>query len=136
MEMVKSYIEKLQHELKLEESFATEVKDVYAFPVTEEISVLISELPREGFSLMCTFADCPKEDIEELFTEALRANLLGEGTDRAVLGLDEKGEKLTLTRDVDSPVRYEEFRDILEDFLNSIDFWIKEVSSYSTTKEK
>ncbi len=134
--MLDNFTKQLRKEMNIGESFATEVSGVYAFPVTEEISVLISELPREGFSLVCTFADCPKEDIEELFTEALRANLLGEGTDRAVLGLDEEGEKLTLTRDVDSPVRYEEFRDILEDFLNSIDFWSKEVSSYSTTKEK
>jgi hypothetical protein len=134
--MLQQFIEQLQRELEIEESLATEVKGVYSFPVNETTAVLISELPKEGFGLTCSFGDIPAENQQDFFAQCLLANLMGKGTDSAVLGLDEEGEKLVLSKYVDTPVEYKEFKDFLEDFLNSVDFWVKEVQSYVTTKNK
>ena len=122
-------MQQLTLELEIEGSLATEIPGVYAFPVDDDVFVLISEIPR-GFTLTCTFSECPEGSEEEFYTQALLANLYGQGTDGCVLGLDAEGKRLTLSRKIDYTIEFQEFRDIIEDFLNSVDFWIDESKAY------
>jgi hypothetical protein len=58
------------------------------------------------------------------------ANLLGKETNGNVLGLNEEGDILILTRDVDYDVDYKSFNYILEDFFNQVDFWRQETLAF------
>lgn len=127
--MLAKFIEKLAKEMEMKESFETEVPGVYGIPFEEGISILISTRPR-GFSISCTFGDTPKGEKEEFYTQCMKANLLGKGTNGAILGLDTEAKRLKLTRDIDYTIDYYEFRDMIEDFMNSIDFWTEEAQSY------
>ncbi len=131
--MLAKKIEQLANELEMDSaSLATQMPGVYEFPVDENISAFISEIPH-GFTLTCTIADCPpSEHDEEFYTQALLANLFGEGTDGCILGIDEEAKKLTLARKIDYEIDYKEFRDIVEDFLNTVEFWQQEVRVYGT----
>ncbi len=119
----------LAADLEIKDSLTTEVPGVYAFPLEEGLTVFISAIPH-GFEFTCQVADCPQE--EELFyQQALFANLYGKGTDGCVLGIDADGEKITLARSIDDTVSYKEFNEILEDFLNTVEFWKQEAEAFS-----
>lgn len=130
--MLDSFMQQLGKELELENSLSTEVPGVYAIPLDEDLNVLITEIPR-GFELTCTVCESPTEQQEEFYTQALFANLFSQGTEGCVLGLDATGEDVTLSRLVDYDINYQEFRDIIEDFLNSVEFWVQETGAYTNT---
>lgn len=133
MAILGSLIEQLVKDLELGTPLTTEVPGVYSFPLDQGLSVIISEIPR-GFSLKCSVCPLPLQTNEEyILTQAMLANLFGQGTRGSILGLSPEGSILTLTQVIDYTVDYKEFRDILEDFINSVDFWREEALAQTKT---
>lgn len=128
--MLDSYMQKLVKEMEIEESLASDVPGVYQFPTDEETTILISEIPR-GFELTCSISACPEKKQEEFLTSALFANLFSQGTEGCILGLDAEGEIVTLSRVIDYEIDYQEFRDLLEDFVNTAAQWKEEAAYYA-----
>ncbi len=56
----------------------------------------------------------------------MEANLFGIGTRGAAIGLNEDGNVLTLSLELDYNSSYQEFKEKLEDFISVMDFWRKE----------
>lgn len=127
--MLERYIDTLTKELELEVSLATQVPGVYNFPLDEDISILITE-KAPGFNLHCDLYATPSHQNEEFFGRLLLGNLFGQGTKGAVLALNDDGTKVILNQDVSHHVEYKEFKDILEDFVNTVDYWRMEAKSY------
>lgn len=121
--MLETLIKKLTQELELEGSLATEAPGVFALPLEEDLKVMISTLGQMGVSFQCHFANCPEKECEDLFKEALLANLFGQGTSGAVIGIDEDKKQFVLTHDIPHLVDFHEFQRTLEDFINTVDFW-------------
>ncbi len=124
--MLENLIDQLSKELELEGSLATETAGVFALPLEEDLTVTISPLGQMGVSFRCDFAKCPDSKNEELFKEALLANLFGQGTAGAVIGLNEGKKQLTLLHDIPYIVDFPHFKGALEDFINTVDFWREE----------
>jgi hypothetical protein len=127
--MLENYIAQLVKELELEGPLPNQVPGIYTFPLEENLNVLISNHP-PGFALSCNIAPLPGRPTEEFLTRLMLGNLFGQGTKGAVLGINEDGSLLTLTQTIDYNVEYKEFRDILEDFTNSVDLWSEETQKY------
>lgn len=119
----------LQHEWELENPLPEPMPGVYNIPLEEGVVITASSLSNGGIKLSAQVVDIPPKE-EEFFEQALLGNLFGQGTNGAVLGLTEDGKRLTLSRTIDYDVNYKEFRDLLEDFINSVDFWKSEVLNY------
>jgi hypothetical protein len=115
-------------ELELENPLTSEVPGVYVFPLDEEIKIYISTIP-QGIYLESTFPYSSPHQ-EELFTRLLMANLFGEGTNGAALGLAEDGKVVKLTQLIAGTTSYKSFKEALEDFVNIVDFWHEEVLTY------
>lgn len=130
--MLSALIQELGKEWELEQPIPHEVPGVYTIPLDEGVSLTVTSanLPQGGIVLSCSIAEVRKGKEESLFTHALLANLFGQGTKQAVLGLNNSGNILTLSRFIDYDVNFQEFRDIMEDFINTIDFWREEVLKY------
>jgi len=64
--------------------------------------------------------------LEEWYTHLLSSSTFGKATSGAILGLTEDGKQLTLTFPFEYPFAYKEFRDHLEEFFNTIDYWKEE----------
>ncbi len=128
--MLDKFITELQQELQIEGSLAGETPDTFNIPLGEDTSVILSPLPA-GFSLTCNVIEAPKEREDIFLENALRANLFGQGTEGAILGLSEDGTHVTLIKSVDSPIDYKTFKEIVEDFLNSVEFWRGEVLTHN-----
>lgn len=128
--MLPSLIQELSKEWELENELKQENPGVYIVPLEENLNFTISSLPQGGIYFNCAIAAIPKGSEEALYTRALLGNLFGQGTKGAVLGLNESGTVLTLSRLIDYDIKFKEFRDLIEDFINSIDFWRSETLNY------
>lgn len=102
---------------------------VWQIPADEGVAINVSQVP-QGIFFSSIFMDAPLGKEEELYEHMLFANLFGQGTEGAVLGLDEEGRKLTLSRLIDYDVDYKAFQALFEDFVSSIDFWREEALNY------
>lgn len=130
--MLSALIQELSKEWELENPLPQEIPGVYTIPLDEGVSLTVTNanVPQGGLVFSSSLATIKKGKEEALFTHALNANLFGQGTKQAVLGLNEAGNVLTLSRFIDYDVNFQEFRDIIEDFINTIDFWREEVLKY------
>lgn len=120
-----TFLQEFLQELEIQEALPQEVPGVYTLPLGDGLTISISSLP-QGFTLTSTIAPVSKGNEEHIYTQALLANLFGQGTKGAILSLTEEGRMLTLSRNIDYDVSYKEFREILEDFINTVDFWHEE----------
>lgn len=121
--MLQNFIPRLIHELELGDmDLSSSNPGAYVFPLEEGLSITMTDLPN-GFLLKAHVAPYPKVKEELFATQVMLANLFGQGTKGAILGLSLDGTFLTLTLIVDYPVEYKEFKESLEDFINVIDFW-------------
>ena len=125
-------MEELSRELELDAPLESEVPNVYTLPLDETIAVIVSKTP-EGLLLTCTLAPAPHLHREDFFEELLHANLFGQGTEQAVLGLTDDGNTVTLSHHIKEELSYSTFSDILEDFISSVDFWRGEALSVENT---
>jgi hypothetical protein len=128
--MLEAYIQQLAIDLEIDEEIKTEEFECYEIPIEEHITLTIRHHP-PGFILFSSFAPLPQTPSEELLTTLMSANLLGRGTGNALLGLEPKGKTLTLSQVIPYQVNYHEFSDILEDFVNSVDFWYEQVIEFT-----
>ncbi len=123
--MLERHLQQLASEMEVQSTFGTATQGVYALPLDEKLVINIIESP-PGFSFQCNVAPCPDQGEEGFYTEMLAGNLFGKGTLGSVLGLSDDGKTITLTMEVESNVDYKEFRDRLEDFINTVEFWRSE----------
>lgn len=102
-------------------------KGRYHLLVDEQQELLISDLT-PGVAFSSSFAAVPKDREEPFMEEMLLANLFGQGTGGAVLGLSGEGKSLTLSLEFDYPLEYKDFKDSLENILNALEFWNSEAT--------
>lgn len=123
-------MEELAKDWGLDKGIPKGTNGAYTIPLEDGVSFEIGKLPK-GFSLTANnLVTCPVKDIETFFEQALLTNLYGDQRSGAVLGLSDDGKMLTLSRNVDYDITYKEFKDMIEDFITSIDFWREESLNY------
>lgn len=124
--MLQNFIPRLIHEMELgETTLSSGVPGIYTLPLEDGITINMTDIPN-GYIFKCNVGPFPKTKEELFVVQAMLGNLFGQGTKGAVLGLNPDGTILTLTLVVDYPVEYKEFRESLEDFINTMDFWREE----------
>lgn len=129
MELAK-LIQELQKEWELTQPLRQDVPSVYTVPLDEGLSFTITGYGQGGVCLQSTIAKAPDKNLEEAYTQLLLGNLFGQGTKGALLGLNENGTQLTLSRTIGYDIDFQEFKDSVEDFINAIDFWRDEMMQY------
>ena len=85
----------------------------------------------QSIGLQCLIAPLPQEKKEEFFLRCMEANLLGNETGGACLGVDNQEAHVVLSLTLSSCGSYKEFRDAVEDFLNYADAWRQETLVFS-----
>lgn len=129
--MLQHFVEKLSVEFDMDSETAKEESPgVYRFPVDDSLFITLSEEGSGAIRMHCLYPEVQLEHEGEFYAAALIANLYGRGTDCSILGLDTEGKRLTLSRVIEYTADYKEFKDFLEDFLNSADFWERELQAY------
>jgi hypothetical protein len=83
-----------------------------------------------GISFHGRICPCPEKKREELFLLLGKANYLGQQTGPARIGMSADEKFLTLSLGIPYEMSKEVFRDQLEDFVNFMIHWRKEVANF------
>ena len=124
--MLKDLLVKLWQELDIPGSLPKSRDSVYIVPIEEGLEIVCKDLGREGYQLFTSVVRVPEGNCEELFITLMHANLFGEATGGAVLGMDYEGEDIILSQKVSYGCSYKEFEYVIEDFCNWVEFWREE----------
>ena len=127
--MLEPLIRKFVEDLELGEMPPKQEGNLYELVLSSEIALQLRELD-PGVSFWAKIGPCPPAKKEELFILLMKANLLGQGTGGAVIGMDENENFLTLSSVLPYDMSYKTFKDALEDFANYLDYWGEELQKH------
>lgn len=127
---LQTFMQTLYTELELEGSPAPDTKGAYSITFEEEMEVIFHEYalsadhPHEhGIAMTAVITSCGEKTAPALYQSALLGNLFGVATKQSIIGLSANGKILTLCREIEYNCDYTDFKDILEDFLNTVELW-------------
>jgi hypothetical protein len=118
--MLIDFLKKLCQELSIELPRLNAEK-VYPFRLGNEV-VLMQDLD-PGVSFQAKICEAPEKKREELFMFLQRANLLGQGTGGARIGVTQDGNFLTLSLGLPYELNDQIFKEKLEIFINYLIYW-------------
>ncbi len=130
--MLRDYLEQICKELEVEKPKLNEEK-WYPFKLRDDLQIDLKDLD-PGVAMAARMCDAPQKKREELFMYLMRANLLGQGTGGARIGMDQEEKSLTLSMGLPYEMDYTAFRESLEDFANYLVFWREEMIKLETEK--
>ncbi|NGX51532.1 MAG: hypothetical protein K1060chlam2_01401 [Chlamydiae bacterium] len=120
-------LETLAEELKLDAIPQMDKSGSFKLKIHALTPISVREL-EPGLFLSAKIMELPKEgNKESLYIYLMKANLVGQGTGGAAIGIDSSEKYLTLSQTLPFEVNYKLFHETLEDFLNYIDYWKEEV---------
>jgi hypothetical protein len=128
--MLQDHLKELERELDVEISGKPNEPGAYTFVVDPELEVEFKDLD-EGIFLLSQISEVPRNNKEDLFVSLSEANLLGVGTKGSVFGLTKDLKYIVINHLIEQDVSYQEFHDILEDFVNIAKIYQDEIKSKS-----
>jgi len=131
--MVQGFLEKLCAELSIESVPKLNEKKLFAFHFAPGVVVALADL-HPGVEMRAPICLCPSERREDLFIYLMRANLLGQGTGGARIGLDEKEKNLTLSLGLPYEMNYHAFKEAFEEFVNHLVYWRDVVAKFKNNE--
>jgi len=126
--MLENFMQQFQKDMDVADAFDKPTPDSYSIPFDKGFKIVITELP-SGFSLFSEFNALPKSNEEAFYLKALTGNLFGKGTRGSSLGINDKENMLTISQVIDYNTEYKDFKEIIDDFITTIDFWKNELDS-------
>lgn len=102
-------------------------QDEYLLDLRDDTKLYIKEL-EDGYALRSNIIETPKENLENLYSYLMNANLLGQGTGGAEIAIAD--ETLILQSCIDADIDAKQFEDAIESFWNYLDYWKEEVHSF------
>lgn len=131
--MIKSILADLQKFLGLSAIEGKHEREgYYLITISETEEVWVKDLNPGVFMQSIITSNIGSASREEFYMYLMAANFLGQGTGGSVIGLDPEEKYLTLSLPINYEVNYKMFRDKLEEFLNYLSYWRKEIQEYET----
>lgn len=123
---IQKFTDQLIELLKLDVDPNPDENKFYLLDLDDGLSVRYTDL-NPGVYLVSTLGPLAQKNRETTLVSLMHLNLFGNGTGGAVIGYDEEINLLTFSQAVAYRVEFEEFKNILEDFINYVDYWRKEL---------
>ncbi len=128
-------LEELALTLELAPPPPIEKKIPTSMQITPLHTVFFSQL-QSGFTMWSQIGECPSKNREDFFLLMMRANFLGQGTGKSVIGMDQEEKYLTLSSYIPYEMEFKKFKETVEDFVNFIDYWKEELARHSAQAEE
>ena len=129
--MVQEFLEKLCAELSIDTVPKLNEDNIFRF--APDIHVAITDLG-PGVGMQSVISGCPISKREDLFIYLMKANLLGQGTGNARIGLDRNDKNLTLSRGLPYEINYQIFKEAFEEFVNHLIYWRNAIAKFENEK--
>lgn len=134
--MLKELVQKFASDLGEELGSVAKVdKETVHIKVGGALEIALKEL-KPGISFSSVIGPIPKERKEELFSYLMHANVLGQGTGGAALGMSADEKFLTLGLCLAYDINYTEFKERLEEFSNFTVYWQEELARFKRESEQ
>lgn len=98
----------------------------WVFTFTHEIEITLTDL-QPGISMKAILNPLPSLKKEDLLIYLMRANLLGQGTEKSRIGLDLEEKNLTLAQGLPYEMDYRSFKEKFEEFVNHLIYWKQQI---------
>lgn len=128
------YLKDLCQDLEISTSLEKNDQGFYLLPLTDSLQIEVKSLD-PGVYFYAPIASCPEKSKEDFFIHLMTANLFGQGTLGAAIGMNPKENLLTLSKKMPYDVKYGAFRESIEDFANIVDYWREEVENHVKLSE-
>lgn len=123
------YLNELCEDLEIDPRLQKSESGFYLLPLTDSVTIQVKQL-NPGAFFFSPICPLPEVKQEDLFIYLMKANLFGQGTLGATIGLSEDYSLLTLSKAMAYDVNYKSFRESLEDFANILEYWRVEVQKH------
>ena len=127
--MLEKYLEQLCGELAIVPVPKLNEHQLYPFRLSDQVQLTIKDLD-PGMAMQAKICPCPNVKKEDLFIYLMRANLLGQGTGGARIGMVPDEKFLTLSLGLPYEMNYQTFKESVEDFVNYLVYWKEEVTKF------
>lgn len=107
----------------------------YKLILGSDMELTLQEFDDHAF-VFSNITKCPLQKKEELFTQLMEANLLGQGTGISAIGLDPEEKFLTLSLILSYELDYTLFKETIEDFVNYLFFWREKIDTFEQQNKK
>lgn len=131
--MVQGFLEKLCAELSIAPVPKLNEKKVYLFHFSQGTDIVFADL-HPGVEMRAIISLCPRERREDLFIYLMRANLLGQGTGGARIGLEREEKNLTLSLGLPYELNYRAFKEAFEEFVNHLVYWRNMIAKFENNE--
>lgn len=138
MDVFQNWLNQLAQELKLNEILALDEKNRCFLMFDDSMLVEIEYKAEDAvFYLKGNLGNISESKIKLIYPKLLESNLAWRETNGATLGLQQYSEKVLLVQSVPlATCNYELFNKSLEVFVNTFEFWIKNLQELQTTPIK
>ena len=120
--MVQEFLEKFCAEFSISSVPKLNAQKSFLLHFAKDIDISLADL-QPGVGFRSNLIPSPLKKREELFLYLMRANLLGQGTGGARIGMDEAEKSLTLSLGIPYEINYRVFKENLEEFVNHSIKW-------------
>jgi hypothetical protein len=107
----------------------------FLIELSESLKVFVRPL-EPGLFLLGHIAPIPTNKKEEILCYVASGNFLHQGTGNYIIGIDDEEKFLTLSHTIPYEINYKIFKELIEDFVNFLSYWIKEIQKLQETAQK
>ena len=102
----------------------------YLLTLNDDTEIWFEEGPQGIYitTQICHFNEKELINPEDFYMYISKANYLGQGTGDSIISIHPDEKFLTLSTLIAYEVNYKMFRDLIEDFVNYLAFWQKEIN--------
>lgn len=138
MDVFQDWLSQLAKELKLEEVLALDEKNRCYLMFDDTMLVEIEFKPKDNvFYLKSNLGNVSENKVKHIYPKLLEANLAWRETNGATLGLQQYSEKVLLVQGIPMETcDYAIFNKSLEVFVNTFEFWIKNLQEIQMKSNK
>lgn len=131
--MLEHLLTKFSEELSLPLHLKKDKEEYFSLPLNKDMTFYLKEL-KPGFSCKATIVDTTEGLKEELYILLLKANYLGQGTAGSYIGMDEKEKHFLLFQSCRKDVNLRQFKEVLEEFANYLEYWRNKIQMFKKSK--
>lgn len=130
---IQEFTEKIIQILNLQQGAHPDEDKMYTLDLGDDLIVRYSDL-HPGVYMVSHLGPLSDKSREVWAASIMHLNLFGNGTGGGVIGYDEEIKLLTFSEAVPYRLQFGEFKDVLEDFINYVDFWKNEIKKAENNK--
>ncbi|NGX57943.1 MAG: hypothetical protein K940chlam3_00844 [Chlamydiae bacterium] len=126
--MLQDHLRQLEEKLEIKAVSPPADPNTFTITIDPELDVTFHNL-EDGIFFESQLCEVPERNREDIFIMLSEANLMGQGSLNSIFGMTKDKKHLIMTHFIDYDVSFQQFYDILEDYVNLAKITQEEIKS-------